>query len=55
MVPLGSERDVAVPSTAYTVPIARSPFFPRINKRVISGSVMPAQNVAGSITTRQMK
>ena len=38
--------------TAYTVPIARSPAPFASNSRVISGSVMPAQNVAGSMTTR---
>ena len=40
--------------TLYTVPMARSPAPAPSSMRVISGSVMPAQNVAGSITARQM-
>jgi hypothetical protein len=36
------------------VPIARSPAPPVSMMRVMSGSVMPAQNVAGSITIKQM-
>ena len=40
--------------TPYTRPIARSPCSPAISERVRSGSVVPAQKVAGSITARQM-
>ena len=39
--------------TAYTWPMARSPAPRPRRMRVISGSVTPAQNVAGSITARQ--
>jgi hypothetical protein len=39
----------------YTMPIARSPVLRVTSMRVMSGSVIPAQNVAGSITARQMK
>ena len=41
--------------TPYTCPSARSPVRPRNRRLVISGSVIPAQIVAGSITARQMK
>ena len=36
--------------TLYTTPTARSPLPAFSSIRVMSGSVMPAQNVAGSIT-----
>ena len=36
--------------TAYTRPSERSPDFDRSSRKVMSGSVMPAQNVAGSMT-----
>ncbi len=38
---------------AYTAPIARSPAPPTISVRVMSGSVIPAQKVAGSMMRRQ--
>ena len=38
---------------AYTRPIAASPEPERIRVRVMRGSVMPAQNVAGSMIARQ--
>ena len=41
--------------TAYTLPIARSPSPRRMSMRVMSGSVIPAQKVDGSITTRHAK
>ena len=40
--------------TLYTVPIAFSPPPALISMRVMSGSVIPAQNVAGSITLNAM-
>ena len=38
---------------AYTRPMAASPEPERISVRVMSGRVMPAQNVAGSMMARQ--
>jgi hypothetical protein len=38
----------------YTNPIARSPVLRVRRMRVMSGNVIPAQNVAGSMTARQM-
>jgi hypothetical protein len=40
--------------TPYTVPIARSPPPALMSVRVMSGSVIPAQKVAGSITSSAM-
>jgi hypothetical protein len=40
--------------TLYTAPTARSPLPAFSSIRVISGSVIPAQNVAGSITASAM-
>ncbi len=40
--------------TAYTVPIARSPRPPSTRVRVMSGRVMPAQKVAGIMTSMQI-
>ena len=41
--------------TAYTWPTARSPAPRASSTRVMSGSVTPAQNVAGSITARHSR